>query len=112
MPRAEDNIENGVLLNEDEWLEKCRRYLRMRIELMFTEEVRQHHFSDKRWPPYPRWRVNNVYDMPIVVWLSELSKHKGQKRTAVTRDGHTAAGNHRHRNVAASFGVRSGAYEC
>ena len=29
-------------------------------------------------PPRPPWRVTNVWDMPIVMWLS---KQKGQKRT-------------------------------
>ena len=96
-------------LTRPAWLEKCRRYLKMWIELIVTEKVRQLHFSREMWPPSPPWGVTTVYDMPIVLWLS---KEKGQKRTVAPDDGHTAAGNDCHKHTAASFGLASGDHSC
>ena len=107
--------EDGRELTNAEWLAKCKRYLKMWIQLIYTEKVRQLHFSPEMWPPSPPWGVADVYDMPIVLWLS---KEKGQKRTAAPDDGHTAAGNDGHKHTAAGFGMSglvsgvSGEYEC
>ena len=70
--------EDGRELTRPAWLEKCRRFLKMWIELILAEKRRQLQFSPDMWPPCPPWRVTNVWDMPIVLWLS---KQKGQKRT-------------------------------
>ena len=69
--------EDGCELTKDEWLAKCKRYLKMWIQLIYTEKVRQLRFAKDMWPPSLSWGVTTVYDMPIVLWLS---KEKGQKR--------------------------------
>ena len=67
-------------LTRPAWLEKCRRYLKMWIELIITEKVRQLHFSPEMWPPSPPWGVRDVYDMPIVLWLSKPKDRKRDRR--------------------------------
>ena len=113
--------EDGRELTKPECLAKCKGYLKMWIQFIYTEKVRQLHFSQEMWPPSPPWGVADVYDMPIVLWLSKEKGEKGQKRTAATAaapdDGHTAAGNDGHRHTAAGFGMSglvsgvSGEYE-
>ena len=93
--------ETGCELGGPEWHEKCKRYLKHWVELIVMEKTRRMHFSAEMWPPdFERTHVANVYDMPIVPWLT---KGKGQKRTAAPDDGQR---NDRHRHSG------SGVYEC
>ena len=65
-----------------EWLQKCRRYIKLWIELIVTEKGRQMESPTEMWPPLP-WEATTVWDMPIVLWLSKLDdrnrRHHGRQ---------------------------------
>ena len=89
--------EHGHALTRPEWLQKCQRYLKAWIELIYTEKMRQSQISKDMWAPSLLWEVKSVYDMPIVLWLTtgasaeKKEVQKGKKRTAPD-DSHTAQG--------------------
>ena len=57
------------------WLRKCSRYIHKWIDLIISEKNRQMQLPDDMWPPWsPRSEVANVFDMPIVMWLSKEKK--------------------------------------
>ena len=58
-----------------EWLQKCRRYIKLWIELIITEKGRQMESPTEMWPPLP-WEAKTVWDMPIVLWLSKPTVRK------------------------------------
>ena len=45
--------ENGKPLNQEEWLEKCSRYINKWMDLIIAEKKRQLHLPEHMWPPWP-----------------------------------------------------------
>ena len=79
--------EHGERLNDEEWLQKCRRYLKQWMDLMVVEKKRQMHLPEDLWPPWPpRSSVSDVMTMPMVMWLSKAPKKETRKRK---REGQT-----------------------
>ena len=73
VPPKHDN--NRRQLEEEKWLEKCKRYLQKWVELIIAEKKRQMHAPEKMWPPWPpRSEVKDVMTMPMVIWLSKPKK--------------------------------------
>ena len=65
------NGNDGQQLEDGEWLQKCRRYIEKWIDLIIQEKQWQMQLPDDMWPPWPpRSEVKNVYEMPVVMWLS------------------------------------------
>ena len=59
-----------VLKKVEVWLEKCRKYLKMWVERIVAEKKRQMQNTDPHmWPPCISWRVETVFDMPIVLMV-------------------------------------------
>ena len=55
-----------------EWMEKTKEYIGQWIELLVAEKRRQTNITDRAlWPQRLPWPVRNVYDMPIVLWMSK-----------------------------------------
>ena len=70
-----NNGNDGQQLEEREWLWKCRRYIQKWIDLIVQEKKRQMQLPEDFWPPWPpRSEVKNVYEMPMVMWLSKKKK--------------------------------------
>ena len=66
-----NNGNDGQQLEDGEWLQKCRRYIEKWIDLIIQEKQWQMQLSDDMWHPWPpRSEVKNVYEMPVVMWLS------------------------------------------
>ena len=87
-------------LEPEEWLEKCRRYIKKWIALIVAEKKRQMRAPQDMWPPWPdRSAVSTVFTMPIVLWLS---KPRDCKRTS---EGHK-------RITSGSRFFQSGEYSC
>ena len=79
--------EHGERLNDEEWLQKCRRYLKQWMDLIIVEKKRQMHLPEDLWPPWPpRSSALDVMTMPIVMWLSKAPKETTRKRK---REGQT-----------------------
>ena len=69
------NGNDGQQLDDGDWLRKCSRYIQKWIDLIVQEKKRQMQLPDDFWPPWPpRSEVKNVYDMPMVMWLSKKKK--------------------------------------
>ena len=67
--------EDGSWLDQAEWNAKCHRYMEKWIDLIVSEKKRQMHAAEHMWPPWPlRSEVSDVWDMPIVMWLSSEPK--------------------------------------
>ena len=97
---------HGEKLQHADWLEKCKRYLLLWIELIKMEKTRQMHCAADMRPPVPQWpEGKNVLHMPIVLWLTVSKKRqKGQKRRAAAADdGRTDWAYHKH--TRATFGL-------
>ena len=49
--------------------------IRQWIELLVAEKRRQMNITDPAlWPQRLPWPVRNVYDMPIVLWMSKAKQ--------------------------------------
>ena len=67
--------EDGRHLDPAEWIAKCERYMEKWIDFIISEKKRQMHTAEHMWPPWPlRSEVSDVWDMPIVMWLSSEPK--------------------------------------
>ena len=71
------SAEYGRRLDQAEWIGKCDRYMEKWIDLIVSEKKRQMHAAEHMWPPWPlRSEVSDVWDMPIVMWLSRAPKER------------------------------------
>ena len=51
---------------------RTSEYIQQWIELLISEKRRQMNITDRTlWPQRPPWRVIDVFDMPIVLWMSK-----------------------------------------
>ena len=97
----------AVRLDATKWQENCKRYLAKWMDLIVAEKRRQMHAAEDMWPPWPpRGEVKDVYDMPMVMWLSKPKTKKACKRDS---EGHTRPADGG--SVARyPFGMRNGDY--
>ena len=59
----------------EEWMAKTEEYIKQWIELLVAEKRRQMNITEcALWPQRLPWPVHNVYDMPIVLWMSKVPK--------------------------------------
>ena len=59
----------------EEWMAKTEEYIKQWIELLVAEKRRQMNITEcALWPQRLPWPVHNVYDMPIVLWMSKATK--------------------------------------
>eukprot|EP00974_Lingulodinium_polyedra_P005816 551372-Lingulodinium_polyedra.AAC.1 len=59
----------------EEWLAKTKEYIEQWIELLIAKNHRQMNITDRAlWPQRLTWAVGNVYDMPIVLWMSKAKQ--------------------------------------
>ena len=56
-------------------MENTKEYICQWIELLVAEKRRQMNITDRAlWPQRLPWPVRNVYDMPIVLWMSKAKQ--------------------------------------
>ena len=113
------NGNDGQQLEEWEWLLKCRRYIQKWIDLIVQEKKRQMQLPEDFWPPWPpRSEVKDVYEMPMVMWLSKKKKtvckpnNDGQPLPADGGTWYYYPNNYYMMPPRGGFGMQSGEYEC
>ena len=113
------NGNDGQQLQEWEWLLKCRRYIHKWIDLIVQEKKRQMQLPDDMWPPWPRRsEVKDVYEMPMVMWLSKKKKtvckpnNDGQPLPADGGTWYYYPNNYYMMPPRGGFGMQSGVHEC
>ncbi len=72
-------------MSDEEWLDNCRNYLNMWMELLIAEKRRQMNHPrpyspDEMWPRWLPWEVTDVFTIPIVMWLSKPRGKRGGDR--------------------------------
>ena len=59
----------------EKWIARTEEYIKQWLELLTSEKRRHMNINDRAlWPQSLPWPVRNVYDMPIVLWMSKAAK--------------------------------------
>ena len=57
---------------EEEWMARTSEYIKQWIELSISEKRSHMNITDRTlWPQRLPWVVSDVFDMPIVLWMSK-----------------------------------------
>jgi hypothetical protein len=72
MERVQLNVIPKAGSTVEEWHKQIRSYLSMWWTFLKTHKQRQLTIEDHtQWPDNLPWPVNNVWDMPVMIWLAK-----------------------------------------